>query len=64
MKKGNAVQSVSLQNTPSLVQVSVKLIPEEGKKFEEDKIRWDDQNLWNARVRDGAILHSRRETQS
>lgn len=64
MKKGNAVQSVSLQNTPSLVQVSVKLIPEEGKKCEEDKIRWDDQNLWNARVRDGAILHSRRETQS
>lgn len=51
----NAVQSLSLLNTPSLVQVSVKLIPEEGKKhWEEDKIRWDDQNLWNARVRDGA----------
>ena len=51
-----------MHNTPRLVQVSVKLIPEEGKKCEEDKIRWDDQNLWNARVRDGAILHSRRET--
>lgn len=47
-----------MRNTPRLVHVSIKLIAEEGKKCEEDKKRWGDQNLWNARVRDGLILQA------
>lgn len=42
-----AVQSLYLHNT-RLIRVSIKLITEEGKKCEEGKKRWGNQNLWNA----------------